>query len=197
MARAGRRPGPTTTPDQILEAARTLFAERGYQGTSVRAVAAQADVNAALVHHYFGTKERLFIAALQMPLNPAEVVVTLLAAGPREDFAQRFVRFFIRAWRDPVTGQRLQAVLRSAVSTERGAVLIRNLAEDVLLARVAGALGVSELRVATAVTHLIGLMLGSTIIGIEALASASEDELVELVAPAIARYLDPRDPPSL
>ncbi|MDT4951851.1 MAG: hypothetical protein QOJ37_4446 [Pseudonocardiales bacterium] len=191
MARAGRRPGPTTTPEQILEAARTLFAERGYQGTSMRAVAAAADVNAALVHHYFGTKEQLFVAALRMPLNPAEVITTLLAAGPREEFAQRFVRFFIRAWREPATGQRLQAVLRSAVSTEQGAASIRTFAEQVLLERVSGALGVSKLRVAAAMTHLIGLMLGSTIIGIEPLASASEDELVALVAPVIAGYLDP------
>jgi AcrR family transcriptional regulator len=191
MARAGRRPGPTTTPEQILEAARTLFAERGYQGTSMRAVAAAADVNAALVHHYYGTKEQLFVAALRMPLNPAEVITTLLAAGPREEFAQRFVRFFIRAWREPATGQRLQAVLRSAVSTEQGAASIRTFAEQVLLERVSGALGVSKLRVATAMTHLIGLMLGSTIIGIEPLASASEDELVALVAPVIAGYLDP------
>lgn len=190
MARAGRRPGPTTTPEQILDAARALFAERGYQGTTMRAVAERAGVNAALVHHYFKAKERLFIAALRMPLNPAEVVATLLAAGPREEFAQRFVRFFVRAWRDPVTGQRLQAVVRSAVGTKQGAASIRELAEDVLLDRVSAALGVSKLRVATAITHLIGLMLGSTIIGIEPLASASEDELVELVAPAIAHYLD-------
>jgi len=190
VARAGRRPGPTTTPDQILEAARTLFAERGYQGATMRAVADRAGVNAALVHHYFGSKERLFVAALHMPLNPAEVVPTLLAAGPRQEFAQRFVRFFVRAWRDPVTGPRLQAVVRSAVGTEQGAASIRELAEDVLLDQVAGALSVSKLRVATAITHLIGLMLGSTIIGIEPLASATEDELVELVAPAIAHYLD-------
>ena len=190
MARAGRRPGPTTTPEQILDAARALFAERGYQGTTMRAVAERAGVNAALVHHYFKAKEGLFIAALRMPLNPAEVVATLLAAGPREEFAQRFVRFFVRAWRDPVTGQRLQAVVRSAVGTKQGAASIRELAEDVLLDRVSAALGVSKLRVATAITHLIGLMLGSTIIGIEPLASASEDELVELVAPAIAHYLD-------
>lgn len=191
MARAGRRPGPTTTPDEILEAARTLFAERGYQGTTMRAVAERAGVNAALVHHYFGTKEQLFVAALDLPLNPADVVTTLLAAGPRDEFAPSFVRFFVRAWRDPVTGPRLQAVMRSAVSTEHGAALIRELAEDVLLTRVADALGVSQLRAATAMTHLIGLMIGSTIISIEPLASAQEDELVELVSPAIARYLNP------
>jgi AcrR family transcriptional regulator len=191
VARAGRRPGPTTTPEQILDAARGLFAERGFQGTTVRAIAVRAGVNAALVHHYFGTKEKLFIAALRLPLNPAEAVGVLLAAGPREEFAQRFTRFFIHAWRDPVTGRQLQAVLRSAVGTEQGAAAVRSLAQDVLLGRISAALGVPPLRIATAVTHLLGLMIGSSIIGIEPLASASEDELVALVAPAIARYLDP------
>lgn len=190
MARAGRRPGPTTTPEQILDAARALFAERGYPGTTMRSVAERAGVNAALVHHYFISKERLFLAALRFPLDPAEVIATLLAAGPREEFARRFVRFFVRAWRDPDTGQRLQAVVRSAVSTAPGVASIRELVEEVLLAEVSEALGVSELRVATAIMHLVGLMLGSSIIGIEPLASASEDRLVELVTPAIAYYLD-------
>jgi AcrR family transcriptional regulator len=191
MARAGRRPGETTTPEQILHAARELFAERGFQSISVRAIAARAGVNAALVHHYFGTKEQLFVAAVGLPLNPAEVIAMLLDAGPRDEFAPRFVRFFIRAWREPATGQPLQAVLRRAVGTEQGAAAVRSLAENLLLPRITRALGVSKLQVATAMSHLIGLMLAATIIGIEPLASASEDELVELIAPTIARYLDP------
>lgn len=192
MATAGRRPGPTTTPDQILDAARALFGERGYQGTTMRAVAQQAGVNSALVHHYFRSKEQLFIAALKFPLDPAEAVSTLLAAGPRDEFAQRLVRFFVRAWRDPETGQQLQAVIRSAMSTPQGAASARQLAENILLERSAGVLDVSSLRLAAAITHLIGLMIGSTIIEIEPLASASEDDLVELVTPAIAHYLDPQ-----
>lgn len=191
MATAGRRPGPTTTPEQILDAARALFAERGYQGATMRAVAERAGVNSALVHHYFTSKERLFVAALRLPLNPAEAVAALLAAGPREEFARRLVRFFVRSWRDPETGQQLQAVIRSAVGTPQGAASVRQLAEDVLLERTAQAIGVPALRVAGAITHLIGLMIGATIIGIEPLASASDDELVELVTPAIAYYLDP------
>jgi AcrR family transcriptional regulator len=192
VARAGRRPGRTTTPEEILDAARGLFAERGYPGTTVRAVAERAGVNAALVHHYFTTKERLFVAAVGFPLDPVEVVTTLLAAGPREELPQRFVRFFVRAWRDPVTGQRLQAVARTAVSTAPGAATVRELADEVLLVGVSEALGVSTLRVAAALTHLVGLMLGATVIGIEPLASASEDQLVALVTPAIELYLDAR-----
>lgn len=191
MATAGRRPGRTNTPEQILDAARSLFAERGYQGTTIRAVAQQAGVNPALVHHYFTSKEQLFIAALRFPLNPAEAVRTLLEAGPREEFSRRLVRFFVRAWRDPESGQQLQAVIRSAVSTPHGAVSVRELAENVVLERTAGLVGVPPLRLAAAFTHLIGLMIGATIIEIEPLARAGEDELVDLVTPAIAHYLDP------
>ena len=191
MARAGRRPGPTNTPKSILTAARTLFAERGYQGTTIRAVAASAGVNTALVHHYFGTKDRLFVAALNLPLNPADAIEELVAAGPREQFAERFVRFFVSVWRDPVTGQPLQAVLRSAASTDQGAAMVRNLAENVLLERAATALGVSKLRIAVALSHLLGLVLAATIVRIEPLASATDDELVELIAPTIDRYLSP------
>lgn len=189
MARAGRRPGPTQTKSAILAAARAQFAGHGYAGTTVRSVAAEADVNPALIHHYFGSKDRLFLAALSLPINPAEMMVQLLAAGPRTEFAERLVRYFIAAWRDPAIGQALQAVLRRAVSDEDTAALIRNLAENVLLARAADALGVPRLRVAAAVSHLIGLVLGATILRIEPLASASEDELVALVGPAIRSYL--------
>jgi len=191
VARAGRRPGPTTTPDQILDAARALFADCGYQGATMRAIAERAGVNSALVHHYFTSKELLYVAALRLPLNPAEAVIALLEAGPREEFAQRLAGFFIRSWRDPETGPRLQAVIRSAVGTTHGAASVRQLAEDILLERTASAIGVPPLQVAVAVTHLIGVMIGATIIGIEPLASASEEELVALVTPALAHYLDP------
>jgi AcrR family transcriptional regulator len=191
MARAGRRPGPTQTPDAILAAARRLFAERGVQATSLRAIAREAGVNPALVHHYFGTKDQLFVAALNLPFNPAGAVADLLAAGPRSQFAERLVRFFLAAWRDPRTGQPLQAVLRSAVGTEQGALLVRNAVADVLLTRISAALGVPRLRVAVAMSHLIGLVFGATIVQVEPLATASDDELVALVAPTIQRYLSP------
>lgn len=189
MARAGRRPGPTSTPEEILTAARALFAEHGFRGTSVRAVASRAGVNPALVHHYFGTKEGLYLAALRMPINPIEVVDQLLAAGPREEFAERFVRFFIATWRAPETGQPLRALVRSAVGTDGGSDAVRTLAEDVLLEPVTAALGVPKLRVALAISHMLGIVIAATIVRVEPLASASDDELVALVAPVIARYI--------
>lgn len=189
MARAGRRPGPTQTRDAILTAARTHFAANGYVGTTVRAVAAEAGVNPALIHHYFHTKDQLFLAALALPIDPAATIIELLASGPRSELPERLVRFYVTAWRDPTTGQALQAVLRRAVSDEPSAALLRNLLETVLLPRVSVALGVPKLQVATAMSQLVGLVLGATILRVEPLASASEDELVALVAPAIGPYL--------
>jgi len=190
MATRGRRPGPSSTREEILAAARQLFAERGYQATTMRAIAAQAGVNAALVHHYYGSKEQLLVAAMNLPLNPAEVIRELRDAGPREELGERLVRFFVRTWRDPQTGQPLQALLRASASSEAGAATLKQFVENVMLTRLASLLDVPRLRLAAGFAQLLGFALGGLVIGIEPLASASEDELVAVFAPSIQRYLD-------
>jgi AcrR family transcriptional regulator len=189
MARAGRRPGTPDTRETILAAAREQFATRGYVRTTIRSVAGQAHVNPALVHHYFGAKERLFLAALQLPVDPAELLQQLLAAGPRDQFAERFARAFIALWRSPATGPQLQAVLRRAVAEPEAAAMLRAFIENLVLTRAPAALGVPARRIAAAASHLVGLMLAATIIGVGPLASASDEELAELVTPAIRGYL--------
>jgi AcrR family transcriptional regulator len=191
MARAGRRPGPNQTKDAIVAAARTQFAERGYSGTTIRSVAADADVNPALVHHYFGSKDQLFLAVLQWPLDPVGLITGLLASGPRSRFPRRFTAAFIAAWRDHVTGPALQALARRAIGDPDSAALMRNLVESVLLPRVARALDVPEINVAAAVSHLLGLMLAATVLHVVPLATATDEELVDLVSPAVSRYLNP------
>ncbi|MGO9658515.1 MAG: helix-turn-helix domain-containing protein, partial [Acidimicrobiales bacterium] len=74
MARTGRRPGRPGTRQAVLDGARRLFAERGYDGASVRDIAVAAGVDPALVHHYFGTKQELFLSVLGAPVDPAEMV---------------------------------------------------------------------------------------------------------------------------
>jgi len=190
VAGRGRRPGPSNTRDEILAAARALFAQRGFQDTTMRAIAAEAGVNAALVHHYYGNKEQLLVAAMNLPLNPAEVVEKLLDGGPREQLGERLVRFFVRAWRDPNTGQPLQALLRAAAATETSGATMRQFMENVMVPRLAAVLGVSPLRVAGAFAQLVGFALAGTVIRIEPLASATDDDLVALLAPSVQRYLD-------
>jgi AcrR family transcriptional regulator len=189
VASRGRRPGPSHTRDEILAAARRLFAQRGFQGTTMRGIAAEAGVNAALVHHYYGNKEQLLIAAMNLPLNPAVVIEQLRDAGPREQLGERIVRFFVRTWRDPTTGQPLQALLRAAAATDTSATSMRQFLENVMVPRVAGLLDVPPLRVAGAFSQLIGFALAGTILRVEPLASASEDDLVALLAPSVQRYL--------
>jgi len=190
MATRGRRPGPSNTREEILVAARQLFAQRGYQATTMRAIAAEAGVNAALVHHYFGSKEQLLVAAMNLPLNPADAIRELRDAGPRDQLGERLVRFFVRTWRDPETGQPLQALLRASASSDAGAATMREFVENVMLARLSMLLGIPRLRLAGGFAQLVGFALAGTVIGIEPLASASEDELVALLAPSIQRYVD-------
>src|SRR2546430_17080254 len=81
MARTGRRPGNQDTREAIVEAARKAFAERGYDRASIRAIATSAGVDPALVHHYFGTKDELFLATVNAPIDPATILPAVLPAA--------------------------------------------------------------------------------------------------------------------
>ncbi len=187
--RAGRRPGPTATREEILAAARRLFGERGYDGTTIRAIAAGAGVNPALLHHYFGTKERVFVAALEFPVNPSELLPMLLE-GPREECGERIARMLLTLWSASETREPFLALLRSAMTNENAARMLRQFIGTAVLGPVAEALGVPRLRITAAAGQMIGLALLRYVIRIEPLASAAVEEVVALVAPAIQRHLD-------
>lgn len=106
MARTGRRrnidptaAAPSTTRDLILAAARAAFAERGFDGASMRDMAGAAGVDQALIHHYFGSKQQLFVAAMELPFDP-DVVRQIVFAGPRDQLGERIVRFFLACGRN-------------------------------------------------------------------------------------------------
>ena len=189
VRRPGRRSGPTVSRGDILAAARRLFAERGYDGATIRAIAQEAGVDAALVHHFFGTKEQVFVAAMELPFSPAELVPGLVA-GPREQLGERFVRLFLALWRDPEGRAPVLALLRSATTNTQAAEMIRQFVTEALLTRLAGALDIPPLRVTAAASQLVGMAMLRYLIGVEPLASADEEEIVNLVAPVIQRYLD-------
>jgi AcrR family transcriptional regulator len=190
MARTGRRPGQTETREDILTAARQLFGERGYDGTTIRGIAAEAGVNPALVHHFFGTKDKVFLAALNLPIDPGAVVARL-TAGPREEIAQRLLRMFLELWREPDSRASFLALMRSVSTNERAAMMLRQFIERVMLARLAEALDISKLRLTGMVSQVMGIAMVRFIVGVEPIASVGEEELVDLVAPVIQRYLDP------
>ena len=188
----GRPAGGGDTAALIVEAARQEFAAQGYDGASMRAIARTAGVDPALVHHYFQGKEALFVAAMQLPFNPAEALPALFAdaAGP-DEVAERMVRFIFSIWRDADSRAPFLALLRSATGSETGAAMMRSFVAQALIARVAEQLPPApdlELRVNLAAAHIIGVTLMRYVVRVEPLASATEDEVVARITPAIQGY---------
>lgn len=187
----GRRPGGPDTRSAILAAARAQFATAGFSGTTIRAVAADAGVDAALVHHYFGTKEELFRATVKIPIDPGELLPVVLAAGP-EGVGERLVRTFLSVWDSPVGGAAV-ALLRSAVSNEWTARLLREFLVTQVLRRVLDQLDVDPaerpLRGSLVATQIAGLAMMRYVIRLEPVASATPETLVAAVGPTVQRYL--------
>ncbi|MER5556589.1 TetR family transcriptional regulator [Streptomyces sp. NPDC002793] len=193
--RRGRpsRTADTTGPDartRILEAARTEFAERGYDKTSVRGIARAAGVDAALVHHYFGTKDEVFAAAIELSFEPALVVPELLG-GPSDGLGERLARVFIGVWEDPASRVPLLAVLRSALTHEAAAKVLRTFVLRRLLERIAAQLEVPDpaFRAELAASHMLGIALLRYVVQAEPLASADPEKIIAMVAPTLQRYL--------
>jgi AcrR family transcriptional regulator len=189
MARAGRRPGPTETRAEILEAARRLFGERGFDGTTIRGIAAEAGVNQALVHHFFGSKEHIFIASVDFPVNPVDAL-PLILDGPRDELGQRMARFLLAVWGNPGTRAPLLALLRSSAGNEQAATMMRELLGSVLFSRFANATGGDPMRIAAAAGQVVGVMLLRYVIQVEPLASADEEQIVAILGPIIQSCID-------
>ncbi|WP_158888840.1 TetR family transcriptional regulator [Amycolatopsis anabasis] len=189
MARAGRRPGQTETREQIVDAARRLFAERGYAGATVRAIAAEAGVNPALLHHFFGTKQQLFVAVMNLPVNPAELLPQLLA-GPSDELGERLVRLFLTIWGEPETRAPFVALVRSITTNDQAAAMMREFIDSAVFSKVAEARGIPRIRVSAAAGQLVGMALLRYVLEVPPLADATEEEIVELVAPVIQYYID-------
>ncbi|MEH0842387.1 TetR family transcriptional regulator [Micromonospora sp. CPCC 205711] len=189
--RTGRRPGNPDTREAILTAARTTFAERGFDAASIRTIAAAAGVDPALVHHYFGTKEELFRATVSIPIDPAELLPRVLAGG-REEVGERLVRTFLTVWDSPV-GTAAVALLRSAVSNQWTARLLREFLVTQILRRVLDQLDLDPaevpLRGALVATQIAGLAMMRYVIRLEPVASADPETLVAMIGPTVQRYL--------
>jgi AcrR family transcriptional regulator len=188
--RTGRRPGSPDTREAILAAARTAFAERGYDSATVRQIATAAGVDPALVHHYFGTKEQLFLATVQVPVNPQEFIPAVVAGG-KEHLGENLVRTFLRVWDSPA-GTAGAALLRSGMSSEWSARLLRELLVTQILRRVIRQLDIdpaeAPLRASLIASQVAGLAVMRYLIKLEPLASASPESLIATVGPAIQRY---------
>ncbi|AGZ40342.1 TetR/AcrR family transcriptional regulator [Actinoplanes friuliensis] len=191
VRRSGRRPGNQDTKQSILEAARQVFAERGFDKASIRAIAGEAQVDPALVHHYFGTKEKLFLASMNSPVDPAEIIPQALA-GPRDEAGERLVRLILGVWDSPA-GTAAVALIRSAMSNEWTARLMREFIVTQVLRRAVAELGIDEeeapVRAALVATQVAGLAVVRYVLKVEPVASAPAEQLVAAIGPSVQRYL--------
>jgi AcrR family transcriptional regulator len=194
-SRTGRRSGDSGSKVAILEAARVQFAECGYHGATIRAIAATAGVDPALVHHFYGTKERLFAAAMELPVTPSEAITAALAKRePGSSLGTHMVRSALALWESPGMRGSLQAMLRSALTSEQAAATLRDFMAEAILGPLASvAEGTSpdrtSYRAALIATQMLGLAVGRYVLGFGPVADAGPDELAVAIGPVIDRYL--------
>src|SRR5437660_231646 len=190
MPRTGRRPGTTgRTRERILQAARQDFSNAGYDGVTIRGIAAQAKVDPALVLHYFESKDGMFRAAVEFPVDPKEFIPRLLAPG-LDGLGERLVKFFLETWDSP-TGSPLLGLIRSVVANEEAAAILREFVTREVLARIAKALELDhpELRAGLVASQLVGLAMLRYVVEVEPLASARKKDVVAWLGPTLQHYL--------
>ena len=135
MTRAGRRPGASGTREAIADAARQLFAERGFDRTSIRAVAEAAGVDPALVSHFYGSKQQLFVAVTELPFEPRDVIPQLVA-GDRETLGFRFATFLLTVLESDEGRSRFTGLVRAAASEPEAARMVRELVTTRVIAAI-------------------------------------------------------------
>jgi AcrR family transcriptional regulator len=188
--RPGRPPGTSDTRERILINARNLFARNGIDKTSIRAVAAAAGVDPALVHHYFGTKTQLFAAAIHIPIDPMEVIGPLREI-PVEQIGYVLPSILLPLW-DSELGKGFIAELRSLLAGT-DVSLIRSFLQEVITAEVGSRVdnppGTGQIRVQFVATQLVGVVMARYILELEPFKSLSVEQIAQTIAPNLQRYL--------
>lgn len=187
----GRRAGESGTRDAILDAAQQLFAELGYDGATFRGIAAAADVDPALIRHFFRDKESLFATVVaDRSIIPERIAAAVAAAPDDPDGAGRAMAgAYLHLWEDPETGPILMALARSAATSEEAARMLREVLLGRLSEQTAAVRQIAMPRLALAGTHLLGIAVARHILGVPPIAELSVETLVEEVGPTIGRYL--------
>ncbi|MEV0646922.1 TetR family transcriptional regulator [Phytomonospora sp. NPDC050363] len=187
---AGRRPGESGTREAILEAATDAFLDRGYDGATMRGIARAAEVDPALVVHFFGSKDGLFKAVLETGANPLRQIAKFVDA-PDDELGARLIRHYLDAWESPETSARMSAVLRAAATSEAAAEVLKSFVTDALLTPLTGRVNAGEapLRASLCGAHLAGISLTRYILKTEPIASLDAERLAAVVGPCLQHYL--------
>jgi AcrR family transcriptional regulator len=197
----GRRPGESRTREAILGAARKRFGEHGYEGATIRGIAGDAGIDPALVHHFYGTKERLFAAAMSLPVVPGEIIMAMLSTE-RDRLGAEFparigeilVGTVLRIWDVADIRTAFLGLLRSAATTEQGVVMLREFVTSTIVASLTQAAGLGDdpdgrFRATLVASQVVGLGFARYVLGLEPLATASSEDLVAAIGPTVQRYL--------
>jgi AcrR family transcriptional regulator len=188
--RPGRPAGVSDTRNRILTSARELFATKGIRDTSIRAVAAGAGVDSALVHHYFGTKEKLFAAAVHIPIDPMDIIGPLREV-PIDEIGYRLPSMLLPLW-DSELGTGFIAVLRSILAGSE-VNLFRTFIEDVIAVEVGPRVddppGSGAIRVQFVASQLVGVVMARYILQLQPFATLPADQIARTIAPNLQRYL--------
>lgn len=190
MVQPGRRSGKPDTRGEIVGAARREFAAKGYTGATIRAIGAEAGVDPALVYHYFETKRDLFVATLELPFDPVDVVAAGIEGDPHAA-GERVVRKLVAIWGTDVGKGMMQTLLRSAVTDGQVLRMLREFMVETVLSPIAAELAPDrhELRAALLASQVVGLAMVRYVLRVEPLASGDPDTLVAAVAPTLQHYL--------
>lgn len=188
--RPGRPPGPSDTRERILSNARELFARNGIDKTSIRAIAAAAGVDPALVHHYFGTKTQLFAAAIHIPIDPMQVIGPLRQV-PVEEIGHTLPRLLLPLW-ESESGKSFIATLRSIIAGNDTS-LFRFFLQEVIAkevgSRVDNPPGSGLVRVQFVASQLVGVVMARYILELEPFKSLPVEQIAETIGPNLQRYL--------
>lgn len=185
----GRRPGPVSSYQAVLAAARREFGTHGYQGTTTRGIATAAGVDTALIHHFFLTKDGLFEAAVGQAFRCDDLPAQI--GGDRAQLGERLVAAFLRHWAQPEVNDCLRGVLRSVHTSALAADAVRDLLGEGVLAPVIRQLGVAsvERRAALVGAQLVGLATVRYVYRLEPVASLDPQQAAVLLGEVFQRLL--------
>ena len=188
--RPGRPAGPSDRRERILASARELFSRNGIDKTSIRAIAADAGVDAALVHHYFGTKTQLFAAAIHIPIDPMTVIGKLKEV-PVEQIGHTLPSILLPLW-DSEIGKGFVATLRSILAGN-DVSLVRSFLQEIIIGeigpRVDNPPGSSRVRIQFVASQLVGVAMARYILELDPFSTLPADQIAETIAPTLQRYL--------
>ena len=188
--RTGRRPGASTSREDIVRAARELFAKRGYQEATMRAIATKAGVDASLVVHFFGNKVNLLAESIDWPFDP-EVQMPRLLEGGRRNVGRKLAELAITTWDEDGTRHPVFTLLRAGLTEPEAAEMLRKFMLERLYAPLMEQLGSDqpELRSGLVVSQIIGVGMARYVIKFEGLAEAKSEDVIDWLAPVLQRYL--------